>query len=127
MHPYIQTSIHITLAQQQQQHCQRWHAFQPRESSHTHTHTHTHTHRHTHTHTHTHTPIDTFPLSFIVCRYDKFVTPDELCAALRDAGMHIDVVSGMRYSPLTRTWAKSESTAVNYIVAAVKPPGVPSE
>eukprot|EP00038_Savillea_parva_P000862 m.99279 g.99279 ORF g.99279 m.99279 type:complete len:134 (+) comp10302_c0_seq5:990-1391(+) len=55
--------------------------------------------------------------------YGKFVTPDELRTAMQDVGLHVDDMRGMWYSPITRRWALTESMEMNYIVAAVKPPG----
>jgi 2-polyprenyl-6-hydroxyphenyl methylase/3-demethylubiquinone-9 3-methyltransferase len=55
--------------------------------------------------------------------YSKFVTPDELRQALQDVGLHVDDVRGMQYSPLSKRWSLTDSTSMNYIMSAIKPPG----
>jgi 2-polyprenyl-6-hydroxyphenyl methylase/3-demethylubiquinone-9 3-methyltransferase len=55
--------------------------------------------------------------------YSKFVTPDELRQALQDVGLHVDDVRGMQYSPLSKRWSLTDSTSMNYIISAIKPPG----
>ncbi len=50
----------------------------------------------------------------------KFLTPSELAAMLRDAGLRTTDVAGMRYAPLAGTWRASHDTSINYILAAVK-------
>ena len=52
----------------------------------------------------------------------KFVTPDEMDAMLRDAGLDPVDRKGMVYDPFGRDWALSErDLSVNYVVTAVKP------
>ena len=51
----------------------------------------------------------------------KFVTPGELCAALRRAGLVRLRTDGVVYHPLADEWRLSDDTAVNYMVAAEKP------
>ena len=53
----------------------------------------------------------------------KFVTPDELCATLRRAGLMPLRTDGVVYHPLADEWRLSDDTAVNYMVAAEKPAG----
>ena len=53
----------------------------------------------------------------------KFVTPDELCATLRRAGLTPLRTDGVVYHPLADEWRLSDDTAVNYMVAAEKPAG----
>ena len=53
----------------------------------------------------------------------KFVTPEELCAALRRAGLTPLRTDGVVYHPLADEWRLSDDTAVNYMVAAEKPVG----
>lgn len=50
----------------------------------------------------------------------KFVTPAELGAMARVAGMRMSDVAGMTLDPLTGRWATSRDMAVNYIAAVVK-------
>jgi 2-polyprenyl-6-hydroxyphenyl methylase/3-demethylubiquinone-9 3-methyltransferase len=51
-------------------------------------------------------------------RWDKFVTPQELAAAIRAGGLEVTRLRGVVYNPLSDTWALSRDTAVNYMVAA---------
>eukprot|EP00035_Acanthoeca_spectabilis_P035412 m.34527 g.34527 ORF g.34527 m.34527 type:complete len:305 (+) comp7327_c0_seq1:180-1094(+) len=55
--------------------------------------------------------------------YSKFVTPDELREAMHQAGLHVDETRGMQYSPLSKRWSLADSTEMNYIMSAVRPPG----
>lgn len=54
-------------------------------------------------------------------RWDKFVTPQELAAAIRAGGLEVRRLRGVVYNPLSDTWALSRDTAVNYMVAAEQP------
>ena len=49
-----------------------------------------------------------------------FVTPAELGAGFRRAGLRVTDVAGMVPEPLTGGWRESRDTAVNYIMAARK-------
>ena len=49
-----------------------------------------------------------------------FITPGELGAALRHAGLRVNGIAGMRMDPLTGRWRESQDLGVNYIVSAVK-------
>jgi 2-polyprenyl-6-hydroxyphenyl methylase/3-demethylubiquinone-9 3-methyltransferase len=51
----------------------------------------------------------------------QFLTPAELAAMLRRAGLLVRDVRGLVFSPLTGTWRIGEDTAINYVMAAVKP------
>lgn len=51
-------------------------------------------------------------------RWEQFVTPDELAAALRAAGLREKTRQGMSYDPLRREWKLSRDLAVNYFMAA---------
>jgi 2-polyprenyl-6-hydroxyphenyl methylase/3-demethylubiquinone-9 3-methyltransferase len=53
-------------------------------------------------------------------RWDRFVTPDELAAALTAAGFSPEAPSGMIYDPLADSWRLGDDVSVNYIAAAVK-------
>jgi len=53
--------------------------------------------------------------------YAKFIRPSELARWLREAGLALDDVRGLAYSPLTRRAWLSDDRDVNYLVAAVKP------
>ncbi len=54
-------------------------------------------------------------------QWEKFVTPQELTAALAAGGMKVRDTAGVFYNPLTATWNKSKDTDVNYMVVAEKP------
>ncbi len=52
--------------------------------------------------------------------WDKFVTPEELTAAIENAGFRVDDLKGVTYSPLRDSWSLSRDTAVNYMLLASK-------
>ena len=52
--------------------------------------------------------------------WEQFVTPDELTAALRAAGLKETQRRGVSYDPLCRKWRLSEDLAVNYFMAGRK-------
>ncbi|WJW76660.1 bifunctional 2-polyprenyl-6-hydroxyphenol methylase/3-demethylubiquinol 3-O-methyltransferase UbiG [Thiohalobacter sp. IOR34] len=49
--------------------------------------------------------------------YRKFIRPSELDTWARQAGLHIDDISGMSYNPLTGHYSLSENADVNYLVS----------
>jgi 2-polyprenyl-6-hydroxyphenyl methylase/3-demethylubiquinone-9 3-methyltransferase len=49
-----------------------------------------------------------------------FVTPGELGAGLRRAGLRVTDLAGMTMDPLTGRWRESRDLAVNYLVAAAR-------
>lgn len=51
----------------------------------------------------------------------QFITPAELGAGLRNAGLELQDVSGLHYNPLTREATVGRGAAVNYLMHAVKP------
>ena len=51
-------------------------------------------------------------------RWEQFVTPDELAAALRAAGLKVKRRQGLAYDPLRREWRLSKDMAVNYFMTA---------
>jgi 2-polyprenyl-6-hydroxyphenyl methylase/3-demethylubiquinone-9 3-methyltransferase len=53
--------------------------------------------------------------------YEKFIRPAELCQALRDAGLDVEAVTGMRYNPFTRACTLGRDVDANYLVHAKKP------
>jgi 2-polyprenyl-6-hydroxyphenyl methylase/3-demethylubiquinone-9 3-methyltransferase len=53
--------------------------------------------------------------------YDKLVTPDELGAALRAAGLTRRDETGVVYVPIANRWRLSSDTDVNYMMVAGKP------
>ena len=53
--------------------------------------------------------------------YDKLVTPDELDAALRHAGLAPRDRTGVVYAPLTDRWVLSRDMDVNYMMTAARP------
>jgi len=54
-------------------------------------------------------------------RWEQFVTPEELSAAARAAGLRVMDRAGVVYDPLRRTWRLSSDLGVNYMFAAKKP------
>ncbi len=53
-------------------------------------------------------------------QWDRFVTPDELKAALSGAGLKPTDLTGMIYDPLADDWRLSRDTDVNYFVTAAR-------
>ncbi|WP_414898938.1 bifunctional 2-polyprenyl-6-hydroxyphenol methylase/3-demethylubiquinol 3-O-methyltransferase UbiG [Rhodovulum sp. YEN HP10] len=54
--------------------------------------------------------------------YQKFITPDELCGLLEQAGLKLLDRSGFVFNPLTWDWSiSSRDLSVNYVTAARKP------
>lgn len=53
--------------------------------------------------------------------WNRFVTPDELRAALAAAGLAVGDMTGMVYHPLADEWRLSQDTDVNYFATAVRP------
>jgi 2-polyprenyl-6-hydroxyphenyl methylase/3-demethylubiquinone-9 3-methyltransferase len=53
--------------------------------------------------------------------YEHFITPSELAAAARAAGLEVVALSGMGYQPLTRRYSLTPDTGVNYLMAARRP------
>jgi 2-polyprenyl-6-hydroxyphenyl methylase/3-demethylubiquinone-9 3-methyltransferase len=54
-------------------------------------------------------------------RWEQFVTPLELTAFARAAGLTRLSLRGVVYDPLRGTWRLSSDTGVNYLLAATKP------
>ncbi|HEX8214498.1 MAG TPA: bifunctional 2-polyprenyl-6-hydroxyphenol methylase/3-demethylubiquinol 3-O-methyltransferase UbiG [Allosphingosinicella sp.] len=52
--------------------------------------------------------------------WQKFLTPEELCALLRDAGLEVLDVTGLAFS-LTRGFTLSENKSLDYFVTASRP------
>ncbi len=52
--------------------------------------------------------------------WKRFVTPVELGAMLRAAGLRVTNVAGMVFDPLLGRWRESRETGINYIMAARK-------
>lgn len=53
-------------------------------------------------------------------RWENFVTPRELAAAFRSAGLHVVDETGIVFNPLAREWRQSRDMDVNYIMAAAR-------
>jgi 2-polyprenyl-6-hydroxyphenyl methylase / 3-demethylubiquinone-9 3-methyltransferase len=53
-------------------------------------------------------------------RWDKFLTPQELAAAMTAEGLAMIDETGVVYNPLTGQWRLSADTDVNYMVTAAK-------
>jgi 2-polyprenyl-6-hydroxyphenyl methylase / 3-demethylubiquinone-9 3-methyltransferase len=54
-------------------------------------------------------------------RWEQFVTPEELSAAARAAGLKVMDRQGVVYDPLRLAWRLSRDMSVNYLFAAKKP------
>jgi 2-polyprenyl-6-hydroxyphenyl methylase/3-demethylubiquinone-9 3-methyltransferase len=50
--------------------------------------------------------------------WDRFVTPDELRAALKSAGFKLNDLTGMVYNPFADEWRLAHDTDVNYFATA---------
>ena len=53
--------------------------------------------------------------------YRRFITPAELSAMARDAGLAVTKFTGMTYNPFSKIYALNDDVSVNYIVACYKP------
>ena len=53
--------------------------------------------------------------------YRRFITPAELAAMARDAGLTVNGFIGMTYNPFRKVYALSDDVSVNYLVACRKP------
>ncbi|HEX9391247.1 MAG TPA: bifunctional 2-polyprenyl-6-hydroxyphenol methylase/3-demethylubiquinol 3-O-methyltransferase UbiG [Usitatibacteraceae bacterium] len=53
--------------------------------------------------------------------YRRFITPAELAAMARDAGLTVSEFTGMSYNPFSKRYALNDDVSVNYIVACRKP------
>jgi 2-polyprenyl-6-hydroxyphenyl methylase/3-demethylubiquinone-9 3-methyltransferase len=53
--------------------------------------------------------------------WNRFVTPEELAADLRAAGLRIADEMGAVYDPLARKWRLSHDMDINYMIAARRP------
>jgi 2-polyprenyl-6-hydroxyphenyl methylase/3-demethylubiquinone-9 3-methyltransferase len=51
-------------------------------------------------------------------QWEKFVTPDELAAAIAAGGLTVQEETGVVYNPFTGRWSASQDTAVNYMILA---------
>ncbi len=60
-------------------------------------------------------------------RWDKFLTPNELEAALTHAGLDVKNETGVVYNPLTDQWRLSSDMDVNYMLTAAKAAHKPGE
>ena len=52
--------------------------------------------------------------------YDKLIRPSELARAVRDAGLALQEIVGVRYNPFTRRCTLSSDVDVNYMLYATK-------
>ena len=53
--------------------------------------------------------------------YARFIRPSELAQSCRDAGLELCEFKGLEYHPLTRQYALSGDTSVNYMLACQRP------
>jgi len=52
--------------------------------------------------------------------YAKMIRPSELAASCREAGLDLVGIKGMEYNPITKRYALTTDTSVNYMLAARK-------
>ena len=52
--------------------------------------------------------------------YAKMIRPNELAASCREAGLDLVGIKGMEYNPITKRYALTTDTSVNYMLAARK-------
>ncbi len=52
--------------------------------------------------------------------YRRFITPAELSAMVREAGLSVTKLTGMTYNPFSKHYALNNDVSVNYIVACRK-------
>jgi 2-polyprenyl-6-hydroxyphenyl methylase/3-demethylubiquinone-9 3-methyltransferase len=53
--------------------------------------------------------------------YRRFITPAELAAMARAAGLTVSAFTGMQYNPFTKHYSLNDDVSVNYIVRCQKP------
>ena len=53
--------------------------------------------------------------------FEKLIRPDEVTAALKQAGLHTDLPIGVSFNPVLSRWSLSRDTAVNYMIVARRP------
>ena len=53
--------------------------------------------------------------------YRRFITPAELAAMVRDAGLTVSEFTGMSYNPFSKRYALNDDVSVNYIAACRRP------
>ena len=53
--------------------------------------------------------------------YAKFIRPSELAAAVRQAGLQVEEIIGLRYNPFSRIAKLSSDVDVNYLLRASRP------
>ncbi len=53
-------------------------------------------------------------------QWERFVTPEELTAAIRAGGLRTTDLRGVTYNPLRDRWSLSRDTAVNYMALACR-------
>ena len=52
--------------------------------------------------------------------YAKMIRPSELAASCREAGLDLVGIKGMEYNPITKRYALTTDTSINYMLAARK-------
>jgi 2-polyprenyl-6-hydroxyphenyl methylase/3-demethylubiquinone-9 3-methyltransferase len=55
-------------------------------------------------------------------QWERFVTPEELQVAMREAGLRQLERSGLAYTPIVDRWRLTRNLDVNYVVCAQRPP-----
>ena len=53
-------------------------------------------------------------------RYDAFIKPSELAQAARQAQLQVKKINGLSYNPLTKIYALTNDSSVNYLMATQK-------
>ncbi len=52
--------------------------------------------------------------------WEKFLKPEELCSVLKNNGLNVDRIDGMKLNIITDKWNVSKDTSVNYIGKFIK-------
>ena len=53
--------------------------------------------------------------------WKKFLKPSELCSEVRNAGLSVEHMTGMKFLPLTNSWQLADNDLdVNYLLTAIK-------
>lgn len=52
--------------------------------------------------------------------YQKFIKPSELSRFARDAGLHVQALTGLHYNPITQHYRLGEGTDVNYLMRCTR-------
>ena len=53
-------------------------------------------------------------------QWEKFISPERISSVLEEAGCLTRAVQGLRYNPVSNSWATTLTTQVNFALHAVK-------